>query len=140
MQVNGPAAEGDGVGVLAAFDEVALGEHVRSLEATALAFAGDEANPFEGDVGGVGEVAGVVDVVPDAIGHFPQLVLDELGLVDRIEPPAPFDPPEVTAVRFGVEASEARDAVGDVLQCERRRHERDGMAGILRVEVNRMPQ
>ena len=47
MQINRPAAERNGVGMLALLDQVLLDDHVVALEAAAFAFAGNRADPFE---------------------------------------------------------------------------------------------
>ena len=52
--VERPAAVCDGVVELAAFDDVALRENQVADAAAALAFAGEEAQPFECPVGGGG--------------------------------------------------------------------------------------
>ena len=98
MQVDRPAAEGDRVVEVALLDDVLLGEHVVALEAAALAFAGDVADPLQRQGLGLGKLARVLDVVPDAVDHLPELPLDRLGLVDGVEPPAVLDPPELAAV------------------------------------------
>ena len=109
MQIDRPAAEGNGVGVRALLDDVLLGEHVVAFEATALALAGDGADPFQRHGFGLGKLAGVLDVVPDAVDDLPQLPLDRLGLVDRVEAAAVLEPPEAAAGIGGLDVAIARD-------------------------------
>ena len=118
MQINGPAAEGDRVRVAALFDDVLLREDQIALEATALALAGDRADPFERQGLGFGKLAGVLDVIPDAVDDFPQLPLDLLAVVNGVERAAPFQPPEPAAVLAGLDVAPARN-LGDVAQRER---------------------
>ncbi len=108
VQVDGPAAKGDGIVEVALLDDVLLGEHVGALEAAALALAGNVADPLQRQVLGIGKLARILDVVPDAVDHLPQLPLDGLGLVDGVQSPAVLDPPETAAVGAAVEVAVAR--------------------------------
>ncbi len=113
VEIDGPAAEGDCVGMGSLFDDVLLNEHEVALEASAFAFAGDGADPFECEGFSFGEDARVFDVVPDAVGHFPEFHFDGFAVVDGVESAAPFDPPEAAAAFPGFEVAPARD-LGDV--------------------------
>ena len=139
VKIDGPTAEGNGVGLRALLDEVALGNHEISLEAAALAFAGDGADPFEGEVGGFGKLAGVFNVVPHAVRDLPELPFDFFGIVHGVAETAVFDPPEAAAELGGVEIAEARD-LRDVLECVAGRREFHGPAGVLGVKINRVAE
>ena len=61
---------------MALLDHILLCEHVVAFKTAALAFAGNVADPLEGQVLGLGELAGVLDVIPDAIDDLPEFPLD----------------------------------------------------------------
>jgi len=73
--------------------DVLLDEDVIAFETPALAFARYQADPFKRHGLGAGEVAGVLDIVPDPIHDPPQLPFDPLGIVDCVQATAVFDPP-----------------------------------------------
>ena len=139
VQVDRPAAEGDGVRMLPLFDDVLLNHHRVALEAAAFALAGDVPHPLQRQVFSVRELARVLDVVPHAVDHAPQLPLDGLGLVHRVEAPAILDPPQAAAVGLRVEAAEARD-FADVVEGVARRHEAHRPAQVLAVEIDGVAQ
>lgn len=139
MKIDGPAAEGNGVGLRALLDEVALRNHEISLEAAALAFTGNGADPLEGEIGGLGEFTGIFNVVPHSVGDFPELPLDLFGLVHGVAEPAVFDPPEAAAKLGGVEIAEARD-LRDVLECVAGRREFHRTAGVFGIKVDRVTE
>lgn len=112
VEVDGPAAEGDPVLELALLEDVLLGEDVVAEEAAVLALAGEAADPFQGEVRRVGELAGVLDVVPDAHDHGLEFVADALVVVDGVEFAAPLDPPVVAPVVAGAQDAVAQDGRG----------------------------
>src|SRR5690606_8148978 len=101
VEVDAPAAVGDGVGMAWTMNNVLLREHKRAFEAAAFAFARNVADPFQGEVGGFGEFPGIFDVVPNSIHDAPEFPFDFLRVVDGVEAPAPFDPPEFAAAFRG---------------------------------------
>ena len=136
VQVDRPAAEGHRIREVHLVEDVVLRERVVADEAAVLALAGQGADPLQRQVLGI-EVAGVLDVVPDAEDHAPELVADALVLGDGVELAAPLDPPVVAAVVAGAddpvgEDGRAADVLGDA-----RRHEPRRAAGVLRVEEQR---
>ena len=92
--VEPPAADGDGVlEVAVEAHQVLLGEDVVPLDPPALALAGDHADPVHRPVRGLGELAAVLDVVPDPGDDRQQLEPDALVVADRVDRAAPLDPP-----------------------------------------------
>ncbi len=133
VQVDGPAAERHPVGELALAEDVALVEDVVAEEAPVLALAGHRAHPFQRHGVRV-ELAGVLDVVPDAVDDRPQLVADALVVVHRVELAAELDPPVGAAVVTGLDDAALRNGgLGDV-PGEVGRHELYGAPGVLGVE------
>ena len=136
VQVERPAAEGDGVVVAALFDHVLLDQHGVAFEAAALAFARDVADPFEGEVGCVGEFPAVFDVVPDAVDDPPEFPLDVFGLRDGVEVAAVFDPPELAGLVIDREIPEARNHFLDVFDRKAWRGVGHRVADVLAHEVD----
>src|SRR5690625_6903245 len=62
-------------------------------EPAVLPFAGHRSDPFQGEGLRV-ELAGILDVVPQAVADRLELITDLLVVMDHIEFAAPFDPPE----------------------------------------------
>ncbi|MGX1486326.1 hypothetical protein RKD45_005402 [Streptomyces griseus] len=112
VEVDRPAAEGDPVLELTLLEDVLLGEDVIAQEAAVLALSGEAADPFQGQVRRVRELAGVLDVVPDTHDHGLELVADALVVVDGVEFAAPLDPPVVAAVVAGAQDAVAQDGRG----------------------------
>ena len=88
--------------------QILLDHHVVPLEAAALALAGDRADPLEGQVRRVGELARVLDVIPDSVGDAPELPLDRLAVVDGVEITAPLQPPEAATGVVKLDVAPAR--------------------------------
>lgn len=103
VQVDGPAAVSHGVVVGVLFDDVLLGDGVESREAAAFTFAGEESRPLQREVFSLRELAGVLDVVPDAVNHAPEFEFDLLGVGHRVQTAAVFQPPVFAAVLGRVE-------------------------------------
>ena len=97
MQVDGPAAEGDAVLEFAAGDNIVLVEHIVADEAAVFPFAGHRANPFQRHMICI-KLAGILDIVPDAVDDGPQLITDQLIVMNGVMFTAPFNPPIMTAV------------------------------------------
>ena len=140
MKVNGPAAVRDRVVEDPLLHDILLSQHVRPLEAPALALARDQPHPLQRQVRGIGELARVLDVVPDPVNDLPEFPLDRLGVVHGVAPAAPFDPPEIAALGGGIEPLVARDVRRDVVEGVARRREPHRPPGVLRVEVDRVPE
>ena len=137
MEIDGPAAERDGVGVGALFHHVLLPEDVVAFKAAALAFSGNRADPFERQVFGLWKTTGVFDVVPHTIGDLPELPLDGLRVVDGVHAATPFEPPEAAARIGGADIAIVGN-LRDVAKRVRGRHVSNGPAGILAVQVERV--
>ena len=135
MQINRPAAERNCVGVAALFHQILLRDHHIALEAAALAFAGNRADPFERERLGLGKLAGVFDVIPHAVSDLPQLPLDFFAVVNRVKHAAPFEPPEAAPGVGELDVAPARN-LGDVAQRKTRRRELHRAARVLRVKIN----
>ena len=135
MEIERPATDGDGIGVLALLDHVLLDEDVIALEAAALAFARDGADPFESHCFGLRELAGILDIVPDAVDHLPEFPLDLLGVVDGVAASAVFDPPEVAAAVLYIDIAVTGDR-GDVLECVVGGDVVDWLTGVFAVKEN----
>ena len=67
MEIDAPAAVGDGVVELAVLQYVAFVQHVVAEQTAALAHAGQCANPFERKVFRA-MLTAVLDVIPQAVG------------------------------------------------------------------------
>ncbi len=135
VQVQRPAAEGHGIRVLPLLHHVLLAQHVVALKPAALPLTGNVAHPLQRQVLRLRKPARVLDIIPHPVHHLPQLPLDLLGLVHRVEPAAVLDPPQAAAVVAGVEGLVPRN-LGDVLQGVGRGHETHGLAGVFAVEVD----
>ncbi len=140
VEVDGPAAEGDTVGELPLLQNVLLAQHVVAEEAAVLALARKAADPLQRQVLGIRELAGVLDVVPDAHDHGLQFVADQLVVVDGVEFAAPLDPPVVAAVVAGAQHAVAQDGRGGEVAGGLGRHELHRPARVLGVEQDRRPE
>ena len=139
MQIHGPTAVGENVFEVGLLDKVLLADHVVALEAAALALARNSTDPLEVHRFSLGELAGVLEVVPDSVDDFPQLPLDVFGLVDGVEASAVFEPPKIAALHVRVELAVAGD-LGDVVQGPTRRDKFDRHADVLAVEIHRVAE
>lgn len=95
MQVNGPAAKGNGIRELPLADNIVLGEHIVTREAAVLPFARQRTNPLQRHMVGI-KLTGILDIVPDPVDHGPQFITDQLIVVYGVMFPAPFNPPVMT--------------------------------------------
>src|SRR5690625_2810927 len=93
VQIYRPAAEADAVIELSLPEHILLGQHMLAHEPAVLPFAGHRSDPFQGEGLRV-ELAGILDVVPQAVADRLELITDLLVVMDHIEFAAPFDPPE----------------------------------------------
>ena len=117
VEVDGPAAETYGVVEDCLLDDVLLRKHHVAFETAALALTGNHADPLQGKRVGSRELAGVFDVVPDAVGDAPELPLDLFGVVHCVERAAVFEPPEAAAGVGDAELPETGDP-GDIVKRE----------------------
>ena len=145
MQVERPAAERHRVGLRALFDNILLREHVKSGKPAALALSGNRARPFEGEAFGFGKAAGVLDIVPYSVDHTEQFVLHFLGVAHGVEASSVFNPPVFAAGLCREEIFRIMYLVDVALhfvdgQGEMRRHIAHGLALILDIEEDGMPQ
>jgi hypothetical protein len=111
--------------------------HVVTLESATLPLPWYVPDPFKCHGLGFREFSRVLDIVPDAVNDFPELPLDVLGRVNRIEPTTIFDPPEIAALHVRTELTVAGD-FGDIFQCPARSGEFHGCAGVLAVKIHRV--
>ena len=139
MEVYSPAAVRYCVVVGALPDDILLREGVETKHAARLSLAGDGAHPLEGIGSHFGEVARVLDVVPDAVDHFPQLALDFFGVVDCVEPATVFNPPVLASVMVDREVFvvlNLADMLCHVFERKFGREVLDGLARVFHVEKN----
>ena len=92
MRIHGPSADRHGIGEVA-LHQVLLRQHMIAQQSAAAAFAGHHADPIHRPVAAVGEIAAVLDVVPDAHHDGEQFEPDAFVVVDDVLVAAPFDPP-----------------------------------------------
>ena len=93
MEIDTPAAVGDGIVELAVFQNVAFVQHVVAEQTAALAHAGQCANPFERKVFRA-MLTAVLNVIPQAVGVGHQVVADFLIVGnDVIAVAHEFEPP-----------------------------------------------
>ena len=71
MQIQRPSTHSDCVRVDRLFDDILLAHHVVAFETATLPFTGNRADPFERHRFRLWKLAGILDVIPDAIDHFP---------------------------------------------------------------------
>ena len=96
MQVDRPAAESNPVFKRLLSDNIVLVQHVIAEKTAIFPLARKRAYPFQRHVVGI-EFARIFDIIPYAINNRPQFVANALIVMDRVEFPAPFDPPIVAA-------------------------------------------
>ena len=122
--VDLPAAVGDDVREVAAGLHLALREHVVAEVASALALAGERADPLESEVAVLLPLlALVLDPVPHAVGDREELVAVPLRVADRVVRAADLDPPVVVVRRVGAAVEDPAPHVrrGEVDRPRRRR-------------------
>src|SRR3546814_20017603 len=90
-------------------DEVALRQHVFPFETAALPLAWYHPYPLKCHRLRLGEFPRVLDVIPDAVYHLPELPLDAFGVMHVVQPDAVFYPPQLTAVSVGFEVADPGD-------------------------------
>ncbi len=90
MQVYGPAANATASGKLRCSSMFLLAHDVISFKAAAFRVCRVSCPPIPGEGVGFGELAGILDVIPDAVYHLPGVLDDGLGIVHGIEAAAVF--------------------------------------------------
>ena len=125
------------------FDDVLLGDGVESREAAAFTFAREESRPLQREVFSLRELAGVLDVVPDAVNHAPEFEFDPFGVGHRVQAAAVFQPPVFAAVLGWVEIVgilQFGDVALRVLDGEIRRRVFHRAACVLHIEKDAVSQ
>lgn len=96
--VQCPSSVGDNVREMSSGHHVVLGQDVRADVAGGLTLARKRADPVEVVVLATA-VRVVFHVFPDTVGDALELVLDVVGVEDRVQVAAELDPPEVVVFR-----------------------------------------
>ena len=83
--------------MLALLHNVLLRQYRVAFESPTLALSRDGSDPLQREIFGFGELAGILDVIPDAVGNPPQFPLDFFAFSDRIQLAAPLEPPKTAS-------------------------------------------